>query len=251
MNYEVSGSGEPMVLITGLGGNISFWHGMVPLLSNRFKVVTFDNRSSGLTESPEGPIDVWMLADDVVALMDHLSITKAHILGWSMGGNIAQVLALRNPERIASLTLVSTYMRRPSRSSYVMNTMVDSVRSGGDIECLFKIMQSYNMTEDAFRKREERGAGTPGRVSATLEQFAAQLAAVDKFDSRRVAKDIRVPTRVIHGMADIMVPYRLGEELAAEIEGSDMVLIDTGGHTMPPRKYVGPFLEHVGKYPIT
>ena len=245
MNYEVSGNGEPMVLITGLGGNISFWHGMVPLLSGRFRVVTFDNRCSGLTECPDEPLDIWTLADDVVSLMDHLSINQAHILGWSMGGNIAQIIALKYPERIGSLTLVSTYMRRPSRSSYVMNTMVDSVRSGGDLECLFKIMQSYNMTEDAFRKREEKGAGTPGRVSSTLEQFASQLAAVDRFDSRRIAKDIKVPTRVIHGRADIMVPYQLGEELASEIEGSDFVLIDGGGHTMSPRKYVAPFLEHV------
>jgi len=250
MNYEVSGSGEPVVLITGLGGDTTFWLGMVPLLSHQFRVITFDNRNSGLTECPNEPFEIATLADDVVCLMDHLDVAKAHVLGWSMGGNIAQEIALKYPERIASLTLVSTYMRRPSRSSYVMNTMVDSVRSGGDIECLYKIMQSYCMTEEDFKRREEKGAGTPGRITSPLEQFASQLAAVDRFDSRQSAKGIRVPTRVIHGKADIMVSPRLGEELAAQIEGADMILIDGGGHTMSPRKYVGAFLEHAGKYPI-
>ena len=250
MNYEVSGSGEPVVLITGLSGDISFWQGMVPILSHQFKVIAFDNRDSGLTECPDEPLDIWMLADDVVLLMDHLSIKKAHILGWSMGGNIAQEIALRHPERIASMTLVSTYMRRPSRSSYVMNTMVDSVRSGGDIECLFKVMQSYCMTEEDFKRREEKGVDTPGRFTSTLEQFASQLAAVDRFDSRQRAKGIRVPTRVVHGKADIMVAPRLGEELASQIEGADMVLIEGGGHTMTPKKYAWAFMEHAGKHPI-
>jgi len=245
MNYEVKGSGEPVVLITGLGGDISFWNGMVPLLSDRFRVITFDNRSSGLTECPDEPYDMWEMADDVVSLMDRLGIKKAHVLGWSMGGNIAQEIALRSPERVASLTLVSTYMRRPSRSSYAINAMLDSVRSGGDIEYLFKMMQSYCMTEEAFRIREEKGAGTPGRVTSSLEQFASQMAALDGFDSRGRAKSIQVPTRVIHGMADIMVPPFMGEELAAEIEGADMVLIEGCGHTMPPKRYVGAFLEHM------
>ncbi|MDR2698516.1 MAG: alpha/beta hydrolase [Candidatus Methanoplasma sp.] len=250
MNYEVKGSGEPMVLITGLGGDISFWNGMVPLLSDRFKVIRFDNRGCGLTECPDGPFDIGTLAGDVVRLLDLLLIPKAHVLGWSMGGNIAQEIALGYPERVASLTLVSTYMRRPSRSSYMMNSMVESVRSGGDLEYLFRIMQSLCMTEESVAKMEKKGVYAPMRFSISLEQFVHQLAAVDGFDSRPRAKHIRVPTRVIHGKADIMVPPHMGEELAAEIEGADLVLIDGCGHTMPPKEYVKAFLEHAGKHPL-
>ncbi|MCL1811571.1 MAG: alpha/beta hydrolase [Methanomassiliicoccaceae archaeon] len=251
MNYEVSGNGEPAVLITGLGGDVSFWYGMVPLLSDRFEVITFDFRNCGLTECPDEPFDMETLAGDVISLLDHLSITKAHVMGWSMGGNVAQEIALRYPERVASLTLVSTYMRRPSRSSYAMNAVLDCVRSGGDIECLFKIMQAFCMTEEAFRKREENGIDTPGKITSTLEQFASHLAAVDGFDSRLRAKDIRVPTRVIHGKSDIMVPPYMGEELAAEIEGADFVSIEGGGHTLSPKTYAWAFLEHASKYPIS
>ena len=250
MNYEVSGSGEPVVLITGLGGDVSFWRGMVPLLSDRFKVITFDNRGSGLTEYPDEFFDIETLTDDVVLLMDRLSIKKAHVLGWSMGGNVAQDIALRYPERVASLTLVSTYLRRPSRSSYIMNTMAGSVQSGGDIAYLFRVVQSLCMTEEAFSKMEEKGVYTPLKLNSTLEQFIHQMAAVDGFDSRQKAKFIRVPTRVIHGRSDIMVPPYMGEELAAEIEGADMVFIDGGGHTMPPKKYAEAFLEHILRNPI-
>ncbi|MDR0508476.1 MAG: alpha/beta hydrolase, partial [Candidatus Methanoplasma sp.] len=206
MNYEVSGTGEPVVLITGLGGDIPFWNGMISLLSDRYMVITFDNRGSGLTEYPDEPFDMKDMAGDVVSLLDRLGAKKAHVLGWSMGGNVAQEVALTFPERVASLTLVSTYMRRPARSSYAINAMLDSVRSGGDLEYLYKIIQSYCMTEEAFRTREEKDIDTPGLVTSTLEQFASQMAALDGFDSRMRAKLIRAPTRIIHGNADIMVP---------------------------------------------
>jgi pimeloyl-ACP methyl ester carboxylesterase len=76
------------------------------------------------------------------------------------------------------------------------------------------------------------------------------MAAVDKFDSRQRAKHIKVPTRVIHGKVDIMVPPYMGEELAAEIDGADFILIDGGGHTMSPKTYAWAFLEHARKHPI-
>ena len=250
INYEVKGHGEPVILITGLGGDTTFWRGMVPLLADKFKVITFDNRGSGLTECPDGHFNNTTLADDVVLLMDHLSIPKAHVLGWSMGGNIAQEIALSHPERVASLTLVSTYMRRPSRSSYMMHVMIDSVRSGGDIKHLFRIMQSLCMTEEAFYKMEKRGNYAEWIPQMSLEQFVYQMEAVDGFDSRQWAKNIKVPTRVIHGRSDIMVPPRMGQELSAEIKGSDFILIDGGGHTMTPKDYVGAFLEHALRHPI-
>ena len=250
MNYEVKGAGEPIVLITGLGGDVSYWRGMVPLLSDRFKVITFDNRGSGLTECPDEPIDMATLADDVVELLDRLCIQKAHILGWSMGGNVAQFIALNHPERVATLTMVSSYMRRPSRSSYMMNTMVDSVRSGGDLEYLFIIMQALCMTEEVYQKMEEKELYTTWKVNSTLEQFVNQLAAVDGFDSRPWAKKISVPTLVIHGIRDIMVPRYMSEELAAEIRGAKLIVIEGYGHTIPPKEYIEVFLEHVAEHPV-
>ena len=250
MNFEVKGSGEPIVLITGLGGDVSYWRGMVPLLSDKFKVITLDNRGSGLTECKNEPFDMEVLAEDVVKLLDHLSIPKAHILGWSMGGNIAQFIALNHPDRVATLTMISSYMRRPSRSSYMMNVMVDSVRSGGDLEYLYIIMQALCMTEELYQKMEAKKNYTTWKVNSDLDQFINQMAAVDGFDSRSWATKINAPTLVIHGIRDIMVPKYMSEELAAEIKGSKLVVIEGYGHTIPPKEYVKVFLEHIGKHPI-
>jgi pimeloyl-ACP methyl ester carboxylesterase len=250
MNYEVKGTGEPVVLITGLGGDISFWRGMVPLLSGRFKVITFDIRGTGLTESPDGPFDVGILAGDVIKLLDHLSMPKAHVIGWSMGGNVAQEIALSYSERVASLTLVSTYMKRPARSSRIMNVMVESVRSGGDLKYLFEVMQLLCTTQEAYRAMEEKGTFVPWKLSSTVEQFYYQLAAVDGFDSRITAKNISAPTLVIHGNRDIMVPMHMGMELAAQIKGADFYQVDGFGHTIPPKEYAKAFIDHALRNPI-
>jgi pimeloyl-ACP methyl ester carboxylesterase len=131
-----------------------------------------------------------------------------------------------------------------------MNVMADSVRSGGDIIHLSRVVQSLCMTEEAFRKMEERGSYATVKLNSTLDQFVHQMGAVDGYDSHLRAKNIRVPTRVIHGRSDIMVPPHMGKELAAEIKGADMVYIDGGGHTMPPKAYIEAFLEHILRHPI-
>ena len=103
LNYEVHGEGEPIVLITGLGGEISFWKKYIPQLSKRFKVVVLDNRGAGETEYPPTLFTMRTLADDVASLMAHLGLERYHVLGWSMGGNVAQKIALNHPERVGSL----------------------------------------------------------------------------------------------------------------------------------------------------
>ncbi|MFA5312117.1 MAG: alpha/beta fold hydrolase, partial [Methanomassiliicoccales archaeon] len=93
LHYHVHGEGEPVVLITGLGGDLTFWKGLIPLLSPKFKVICFDPRGAGLTESPDADFSMSDLADDVAGMLDGLGIERAHIVGWSMGGNVAQDFA--------------------------------------------------------------------------------------------------------------------------------------------------------------
>ncbi|HVN17023.1 MAG TPA: alpha/beta hydrolase, partial [Anaerolineales bacterium] len=106
--YEIHGSGRPLVLISGLGYSLWQWHRMVPLLAKHFQVITFDNRGVGQSDKPAGPYSAQMLAADVVGLLDALHIEKAIIAGHSMGGFIAQALALGFPERVEKLILCST-----------------------------------------------------------------------------------------------------------------------------------------------
>src|SRR3990172_9311716 len=105
MYYEEAGSGEPLVLIMGLGGDLQGWAFQAPVLAQHFRVITFDNRGAGRTSAPDRPSSIAAMADDTAGLMDYLGIQKAHVLGFSMGGYIAQELALSRPDRVDQLIL--------------------------------------------------------------------------------------------------------------------------------------------------
>src|SRR5215218_2271434 len=106
INYEERGAGEPLLLIMGFGGSLAGWRPeFLDGLARSFRVIAFDNRGTGLSDKPEGSTTVAQMADDGVGLLDALDIPRAHVMGISMGGMIAQELALRHPERVVGLVL--------------------------------------------------------------------------------------------------------------------------------------------------
>src|SRR5512143_3933191 len=109
ISYDVSGSGDPLVMIMGLGGNRSTWRFQVPVFEKYYRVITFDNRGVGDSDKPKGPYSIRQMADDALGLMDHLGIARSHILGASLGGTIAQELAINYPDRVSKLILACTY----------------------------------------------------------------------------------------------------------------------------------------------
>ena len=112
--YEVHGEGEPLILIGGLANDITDYTDhttIIPELSQHYTVIAFDNRGVGRTDKPDAPYSIEMMAEDTVGLLDTLGITKAHLLGISMGGRIALALTLRHPERVNALVLASTGAR--------------------------------------------------------------------------------------------------------------------------------------------
>jgi 3-oxoadipate enol-lactonase len=103
--YEIHGRGDPLMMIQGWGIDITGWETIVEPLSKMFQVVVFDNRGTGRSEATPGDYTIHQLADDAAALLDHLKIENAHVLGWSMGGMIAQELALAYPNKVDRLSL--------------------------------------------------------------------------------------------------------------------------------------------------
>ena len=106
--YEEHGSGEPLLLIMGWGGNAASWSPQIPGLAETFRIIAFDNRGAGRTTAPESPYSIAQMADDTVALLDLLDVPRTHVFGVSMGGMIAQELALAHPERVGALILGCT-----------------------------------------------------------------------------------------------------------------------------------------------
>lgn len=237
MHYEVAGEGEPVFLIGGFGANAGFWNHAVSMMDG-FRVITYDNRGVGETEY-EGEFTLDDLADDAVALADYLGIGRFHAVGWSMGSHIGQSLGIRHGDRLKSLTLVSTYTKRPSRSDYILSGINDMVLRGeAPIQCLAMVVNAFCFPETMFRRFEDEGRTFPvPKKCEDPEGLRDQLRAVGAYLTTDTVSSIEVPTMVVHGGRDIMVEPEEGIRVADSIEGSRLLIIESAGHNIQFEQY--------------
>jgi len=250
IRYEESGGGEPLILITGLGGDLLFWRSAVRLLSDSFHIITFDNRGSGETTCPDNDFNMADMANDVAYLLDHLGIEKVHLMGWSMGGNIAQEFTLLYPQKVATLTLASTYLRRPCRSSYAIDNIIAVGEKMGE-DMVMPLMNALCMSEEYYAQQEKGiRPNENGRRVYNIEGLRRQKFALDSHDVSERISEINVPVLIFHGEDDIMVPIRFGEEMARKIYGSEMIRIPTAGHILRADQYVPHLKKFLKLHPI-
>lgn len=235
--YEMEGNGPAVILLTGLGGDARYWKRAGDLLSDRFTVVKIDNRGAGRTLY-EGPFTLVDLSNDVIQLMNHLGMERAHVLGWSMGSHIAYNVALNAPDRIATLTLVSSYRYRPARSNYILTSMMDAVGSGMPLEYFGNVLNCLCYTEEFFDEMELEGKTIRAPSIKDLEGLRHQMIAVNMSDLSDREGNISVPAMIIHGKKDIMVDCKEGISLVGRIPGSDLLIIEDAGHHIPAEDYI-------------
>jgi 3-oxoadipate enol-lactonase len=254
IHCQIHGEGQPVLLVPGLASDLSTWKKAVPYLEKQHKVIVFDNRGSGLTEAPGAAFTMETLRDDAIGMLDALEIEKAHIIGWSMGGSVAQEIALGHPERLGALVLMSSFMKEPDRSRVALDAMIQSVREGASPDTFMMMIQTWCSTQVAF---EGKNASLCTRTSddhtewrtRVIEGFARQKQALDGFDSRNRLKGLSCPTLVVHGSDDIMVPPSFGQDLASRIPGSELFLVKGAGHFLPSSVWVGPVLSFLARHP--
>lgn len=229
MHYEAIGKGEPLILISGLGNDSRSWRAQAPQLASMYRVIAFDNRGSGRTDAPDGPYSIAVMAEDTVSLMEALGIRRAHIMGVSMGGYIAQEVAINYPERVAGLVLATT-----SPGPYLIKTsiLLPWVKEAlGHLPPLtiFQLMLPFMFNDACFESPEvlemavamiARGSPGPPQV------LARQMIACVEYNARHRMGRISAPTLVIAGSDDPFVPLSLSEELAQGIPGARLCLID-------------------------
>lgn len=203
MYYEIRGEGKPLVLIGGLGLDISEIDSIIRWLAQKYRVLAFDNRGAGRSDKPDMPYSIEMMAKDTEELMKALAIERAAILGISMGGRIALDLALQHPERIEKLILVST-------SARVMKTGRRFWRLR-----LLSLLSSI----PTFRSK----------YAQPRYAFLRQLRASGNYNCTGRLHELHIPTLIMHGKADKTAPYMLAEELHNGIQGSQMRTFK-GGH---------------------
>jgi pimeloyl-ACP methyl ester carboxylesterase len=235
--YEISGRGPPLILIRGLGSSAAHWHAQIPVLSDHFTVIAFDHR--GIGRSPQATTDgcsIESMAADTLSLMDALGFCRAHVLGVSMGGMIAQEIAITHPERVLGLVLASTHCggcRAVRPDPRVVDHIRQWVETGKpqDFEmaltCFFspKTCQCHPDIIDRFRETSRRF----GPVGNTL---ALQWQAITAHDAGERLGRIDTPTLVIIGSHDILVPPENAEILKDLIPDARIKIVAGGGHVV-------------------
>ncbi len=197
--YELHGSGVPLVLIMGLAADISEYGWLIEALSRNNLVLAFDNRGAGRTEKPDLPYSVEMMATDTADLMRALDITKANILGISMGGRIALDLTLKHPDMVKNLILVSTSAR-----------VVKTWRRG----IIFNFLPRLPILK--------------GKYPQPYYAFNHQNNASSAYDCADQLTDISIPTFIMHGKKDKLVQGNLVQELQVGIKNSKLMAFQDG-----------------------
>lgn len=236
IDYDVQGEGRPLVMINGLGFGRWAWFKQTPALSRHFKVITFDIR--GEVDLKDGVAD---LAGEVVALLDHLNIRKAHVLGTSLGGFVAQELALKRPDIVDRLVLVCTsYGGRAPES---MSPQALAAMFGwGSLTPETAVRRGLEAaTSDAYRARrpEEFDEIVHARLadSSSLATYSRQALAGARFDALGDVEDIFAPTLVIHGDEDRYVPLANAKALAEALPEARLEVIEEAGHLVFIEKF--------------
>jgi len=258
-------NGEPLVLVMGLGMQLVAWHPdfVAMLVARGFRVIRFDNRDIGLSQrfdhlgvpnlaldslkyavgmKVNAPYTVATMADDTAGLLDALGLSSAHICGASMGGMIAQQLAVRHPKRVRSLTLIMTSSgsrRLPGPSLKVRSALISRPKDARNVQSviehyvkLYKLIGSPGYPADDAYLDERLGLSV--RRSYRPQGTARQMVAIAADGNRSpLLAALKVPTQIIHGQDDPLVPVAAGHDLAAKIPGAQLDVIAGMGHDLP------------------
>ena len=231
--YEIAGEGEPLLMVMGLGADHLAWALQVPPLSEHFKVVTYDNRDCGQSTYAEGPYEITDLAADAIALADHLEFDSFHLVGASMGGCIAQEIALGWPERVRTLTLAITFGGAGAygrKSGRMMAADVERRTYEEQIDQMMLLCFSEDLFDQEERITFLRQQMLDNPHPQKPEGFARQAEATGRHEARERLPSLKMPVHVIGAQHDILVPCWKSEELAELIPGAKLTVIEGATH---------------------
>lgn len=230
--YEVHGEGDPVILICGLGSQMVSWATQVPIYSKHFKVVVFDNRGSGKSDKPEERYLTSDMADDTAALMEELGIESAHVVGKSMGGMIAQWLAINYPEKVQNLVMGCSSASRDEVGNEILRMGREiATKIGPKAVWLMSLYMGYN------REYIEQNLGTIKQAMDTvpddpeaLKGYIGQSYACEGHNALDLLKTISSKTLVMLGENDLIASPKRSTVLADQIPNSELKVFSGVGH---------------------
>jgi 3-oxoadipate enol-lactonase len=250
--WTSQGSGTPLLMIMGLSFTHEMWYRILPFLTEQYRVILFDNRGMGRSDVPPGPYSMRRMAEDAEVVLDAAGVSAAHVIGASMGGMIAQELALRSPDRVLSLVLGCTsysglFARWPrfrhAPRPFGWNGLNRRQREDALVPLLYCDKTPRDRIEEDFDIR--------CRCVWTYKGFLNQFSGILLWNAYRRLPRISAPTMVVHGAQDRLIPPQNGRIVASRIPGAEFHLIQNAGHILMTdqpeisRELVMSFLERV------
>jgi aminoacrylate hydrolase len=234
IEYQESGKGHPLIFVSGLGGVGRYWEPQLPAFSARYRVITYDQRGTGGSDKKQRSFSVDQMAREAIALMDALSIDKAHIVGLSTGGAIGQTLAIEYPQRIGRLVMVSTWTHCDPWFRRLFEARRAMYREAGSalhavFHPLWLYPPDYVNAHDAEIDEERRKAvaGAP-----PVEVSIGRIEAIMAFDRRADLHRIKTPTLIIAADNDYITPPYYAQALGKAIPSAKLVVMKGGGHSV-------------------
>lgn len=231
LHYEVMGKGPPLLLIAGMMSDSASWAPLVPYLTDHFTLICPDNRTTGQTTPPDAPASPSIWAQDALALMDHLGHASAHVVGHSLGGNIAWVMASLAPRRVNNCTMMASAPLNLVRNVTLFQTLITIRRSDAPPDAWLRLLLPWIFTPEVYQ--------TPGAIEAAIAQslayphaqsveaMAHQLDAVTQADPRPYQARPEVPLYALLSENDLMVPLAMAR---AALDGIPQEVLPGCGH---------------------
>jgi pimeloyl-ACP methyl ester carboxylesterase len=234
LHYQLFGrrGAPPLLLVAGLGEDLTGWTLQRIGLGRHYRTIAFDNRGVGRSGKPAGPLSLEQMADDAMAVLDTAGVESAHVMGLSLGGTISQFIAVRHPARVRSLTLVCTACRNHPWRTELLNHWAAKARDEG-MGALGRDAMRWLVGPRSLRRYSPAlGFMGPFAMHCSTEAFVAQIEAILAIDSHAAdaLAAVSVPTLVVGGNQDILTPRGDAEELAERISGAELVMISGAAH---------------------
>ncbi len=232
LHYDIHGEGPPLLLVAGLGGAGTYWQPQIAEFSRHFQVIVHDHRGTGRSTRSEIRYSVEQMTADLVALMDHLGIARAHLLGHSTGGAIGQVMAIEHPQRIDRMVIYASWTRSDTFMRRVFETRKTLLRTAGAAAYIkassFFLFPDWWINDHAATLEEADRATLAGFPTTSIA--LSRCDAVIDFDRVADLGKIATPTLVFCAEDDFLTPLYFSRQLSELIPGARLATVPRGGH---------------------
>lgn len=234
--YEISGKGDPLVLIAGLASDVQSWLTVKKQLASRFQLILFDNRGVGRTSYTPQSVSIGQMTEDLVTLLDHLQLASVRILGHSMGGMIAMNLCLSHPERVSQCILAATTVKVNARNKMQFRDWSTYLKDQMDMELWYKNLFYWLYSDDFFEKPAMVTAFLVGALSyrypIVYESFNEQVEAAINFDFTPHVANIKAPVLVLLAEKDRLFTLDESWTSLKEIPNATLRVVANTGHSL-------------------